>query len=108
MVAPFNAIEKDYVRRLRLLISNTLSGTMGRLATPPPIRVDELREVMHISDFRMARESTVRANIQYMSDNADRNVIFAWQSSHRPPQRGATYGLNGAFPSQMQPPLVNI
>jgi hypothetical protein len=42
------------------------------------------------------------------SDNADPNVVFAWQSGHRPRQRGTTYGLDGAFPSQMQPALLNI
>jgi len=35
-------------------------------ATLLPIRLDELREVMYISDFRMIRMSTVRANIRYM------------------------------------------
>lgn len=35
-------------------------------ATLPPIRLDELREVMHISDFRLIRMSTVRPNIRYM------------------------------------------
>ncbi|KAL6789470.1 hypothetical protein GGI42DRAFT_367014 [Trichoderma sp. SZMC 28013] len=31
------------------------------------------------------------------SQAANRNVVFAWQSGHRPLQRGATYGLDGAF-----------
>ncbi|KAH7383390.1 P-loop containing nucleoside triphosphate hydrolase protein, partial [Cadophora sp. MPI-SDFR-AT-0126] len=35
-------------------------------ATLPPIRFDELREVMHISDFRLIRTSTVWANIRYI------------------------------------------
>ncbi|KAH6689245.1 hypothetical protein BKA61DRAFT_304464 [Leptodontidium sp. MPI-SDFR-AT-0119] len=35
-------------------------------ATLPPIRLDELREVMYISDFRLIRMSTVRANIWYI------------------------------------------
>jgi hypothetical protein len=35
--------------------------------TLPPVRVDELREAMHISDFRLIRISTVRANIRYMA-----------------------------------------
>jgi len=35
-------------------------------ATLPPIRLDELREVMHISDFRLIRMSTVRPNIRYI------------------------------------------
>lgn len=42
------------------------------------------------------------------SADADPNVVFAWQSGHRPRQRGLTYGLNGAFPSQLQPALLNI
>ncbi|KAL5318142.1 hypothetical protein ACEPPN_013200 [Leptodophora sp. 'Broadleaf-Isolate-01'] len=37
---------------------------------------------------------------------ADQNVVFAWQSGHRPLQRGTTYGLNGAFPNQLQPALL--
>ena len=37
---------------------------------------------------------------------ADLNVVFAWQSGHRPLQRGTTYGLDGAFPNQMQPALL--
>jgi hypothetical protein len=42
------------------------------------------------------------------SVSADPNVVFAWQSGHRPRQRGTMYGLDGAFPSQMQPALLNI
>lgn len=38
--------------------------------------------------------------------NADLNVAFAWQSGHRPLQRGITYGLNGAFPNRLQPALL--
>ena len=37
---------------------------------------------------------------------ADLNVVFAWQSGHRPLQRGTNYGLDGAFPTQMQPALL--
>ena len=37
---------------------------------------------------------------------ADLNVVFAWQSGHRPLQRGTTYGLDGAFPNQLQPALL--
>ncbi|KAH7327553.1 P-loop containing nucleoside triphosphate hydrolase protein [Rhexocercosporidium sp. MPI-PUGE-AT-0058] len=135
VVAPFNALEKDYVRRLRLahiehivwhhgetryapvvVVSADRAATTGFItygsmlrkrkllrrvvldechlaftasdyrpklrqlghlqvlrcpmilltATLPPIRLDELREVMHISDFRLIRMSTVRANIRYM------------------------------------------
>ena len=40
------------------------------------------------------------------SHQADLNVAFAWQSGHRPLERGATYGLDGAFPSTLQPSLL--
>ncbi|KAH8749809.1 hypothetical protein BGZ57DRAFT_1019545 [Hyaloscypha finlandica] len=42
------------------------------------------------------------------SDRADRNVVFSWQSGHRPIQRARSYGLDGAFPSQLQPALLRI
>jgi hypothetical protein len=40
------------------------------------------------------------------SADADLNVVFAWQSGHRPLQRGITYGLDGAFPNRLQPALL--
>jgi hypothetical protein len=40
------------------------------------------------------------------SNDADINAIFAWQSGHRLFQRGITYGLDGAYPFRLQPPLL--
>jgi hypothetical protein len=40
------------------------------------------------------------------SGDADINAIFAWQSGHRPLQRGIIYGLDGAYPSRLQPSLL--
>ena len=42
------------------------------------------------------------------SKEADINVLFAWQSGHRPLQRGTTYGLDGAFPDSLQPGLLRV
>jgi hypothetical protein len=42
------------------------------------------------------------------SKEADVNVSFAWQSGHRPLQRGTTYGLDGAFPNSLQPALLHV
>lgn len=42
------------------------------------------------------------------SKEADINVSFAWQSGHRPLQRGTTYGLDGAFPNSLQPALLRV
>ncbi|KAG7408489.1 hypothetical protein Forpe1208_v012076 [Fusarium oxysporum f. sp. rapae] len=42
------------------------------------------------------------------TDAADRGVAFAWQSGHRPLQRARTYGLDGAFPTKLQPQLLQL
>ncbi|RGP58413.1 hypothetical protein FSPOR_11888 [Fusarium sporotrichioides] len=39
---------------------------------------------------------------------ASGDAAFAWQSGHRPMQRYSTYGLDGAFPDQLQPALLRI
>lgn len=39
---------------------------------------------------------------------ADIDVAFAWQSGHRPLQRGTTYGIDGAFPDSLQPALLRV
>lgn len=40
--------------------------------------------------------------------SADIEVAFAWQSGHRPLQRGTTYGLDGAYPDSLQPALLRV
>jgi hypothetical protein len=42
------------------------------------------------------------------SPAADIEVAFAWQSGHRPLQRGTNYGLDGAFPDTLQPALLRV
>ena len=42
------------------------------------------------------------------SASADKNAVFAWQSGHRPMERGATYGLDGAYPYKLQPSLLRV
>ena len=38
----------------------------------------------------------------------DMDAAFAWQSSHRPVQRGTAYGLDGAYPDSLQPALLRV
>ncbi|KJK87120.1 hypothetical protein H633G_09028 [Metarhizium anisopliae BRIP 53284] len=40
------------------------------------------------------------------SATCDSNAVFAWQSGHRLSERAATYGLDGAYPHQLQPSLL--
>lgn len=42
------------------------------------------------------------------SANADIEVAFAWQSGHRPLQRGTTYGIDSAYPDSLQPALLRL
>lgn len=42
------------------------------------------------------------------SADADLDVGFAWQSGHRPLQRGTSYGIDGAFPDSLQPSLLRV
>lgn len=39
---------------------------------------------------------------------ADPDVAFAWPSGHRPLQLAQTYGLDGAFPTKLQPALRHV
>ncbi|KJZ71103.1 hypothetical protein HIM_09522 [Hirsutella minnesotensis 3608] len=42
------------------------------------------------------------------SPHGDPDAAFAWQSGHRPRQRHSTYGLDGAYPDQLQPALLQL
>jgi hypothetical protein len=42
------------------------------------------------------------------TQNAQEDIAFAWQSGHRPIQEATTYGLDGAYPDQLQPVLLRI
>lgn len=35
-------------------------------------------------------------------------VAFAWQSGHRPLQRGTSYGIDAAYPDSLQPALLRV
>jgi hypothetical protein len=42
------------------------------------------------------------------SSEAKIEVAFAWQSGHRPLQRGTTYGIDAAYPDSLQPALLRV
>lgn len=56
--------------------------------------VKQISRPFHLNDDRSAK--------------ADMEVAFAWQSGHRPNQRGTSYGINGAFPDSLQPALLRV
>lgn len=56
--------------------------------------VKQISRPFHLNDDRSAQ--------------ADMEVAFAWQSGHRPNQRGTSYGIDGAFPDSLQPALLRV
>jgi predicted Fe-S protein YdhL (DUF1289 family) len=58
------------------------------------------RHVKHISRSFNRYDDT--------SSEADIDVAFAWQSGHRPVQRGTNYGIDSAYPDSLQPALLRI
>ena len=40
--------------------------------------------------------------------DANIGVAFAWQSGHRPLQRGTCYGIDAAYPDSLQPALLRV
>lgn len=42
------------------------------------------------------------------TEEASPEVSFAWQSGHRPIQRGTTYGIDAAYPDSLQPALLRV
>ncbi|KAH7369685.1 hypothetical protein BKA65DRAFT_470943 [Rhexocercosporidium sp. MPI-PUGE-AT-0058] len=60
--------------------------------------------------YREARQEVNKSFNRFddKTAEADINVVFAWQSGHRPIQRATTYGLDGAFPTQLQPALLRF
>lgn len=42
------------------------------------------------------------------TSSANVEVVFAWQSGHRPLQRGITYGLDAAYTDSLQPALLRV
>ena len=56
--------------------------------------VKQISRPFHLNDDRSAQ--------------ADMEVAFAWQSGHKPNQRGTSYGIDGAFPDSLQPALLGV
>lgn len=88
--------------RLTLVLKKATTKVWGRA-----INVQVYRQITIGVTEKHVREICVPFN-QYddRGPEADLNVIFAWQSGHRPLQRGITYGLDGAYPSRLQPSLL--
>ena len=74
-----------------------------------PVGVREFRQLtIAITEKHIKQISKPFNQYDDKTKEADRNVAFAWQSGHRPLQRGVSYGLDGAFPDRLQPALLEV
>jgi hypothetical protein len=68
--------------------------------------------------YRQVSIAVTEKHVKQISRPFDRNddksadaaieVVYAWQSGHRPVQRGTTYGIDSAFPDSLQPALLEV
>ncbi|CAM1507685.1 Fc.00g073260.m01.CDS01 [Cosmosporella sp. VM-42] len=76
---------------------------------PPGIGVQLYRQIsIAITERHLRAVATPFNRFDDVTGAADADVAYAWQSGHRPTQRYSTYGLDGAFPDQLQPALLRI
>jgi hypothetical protein len=88
--------------RLTAVLKKATAEVWGR-----PVNSQLLRQVsIGITEKHVKDMCKPFNRIDDKGPEADLNVVFAWQSGHRPLQRGTNYGLDGAFPTQMQPALL--
>jgi hypothetical protein len=90
----------------------TLTKTLGRQTTSTlgfPLSVKIYRQVsIAITEKHVQDIAKPFNHYDDRSKDADINVVFSWQSGHRPLQRGTTYGIDGAFPDSLQPALLRV
>ncbi|KAK2470470.1 hypothetical protein H9L39_18087 [Fusarium oxysporum f. sp. albedinis] len=90
--------------RLTAIIKTSTSLVWGQ-----PINSRQFRQICIGITEKHVREVHESFNrFDDRSVHARRNVAFAWQSGHRPLQRASTYGLDGAFPTKLQPQLLEL
>ncbi|KAM0721326.1 hypothetical protein Q7P37_003030 [Cladosporium fusiforme] len=61
-----------------------------------------------VTEKHLAHLSFPSKRHQDKSENAQLEVAFAWQSGHRPLQRGTSYDIDAAFPDSLQPALLRV
>lgn len=90
--------------RLTSILKQATQKVWGR-----PVNSQLLRQLcIGISEKHVREVHEPFNRFDDLGADADRNVVFAWQSRHRPLQRGSTYGLDGAFPTTLQPQLLHL
>jgi hypothetical protein len=92
------------------------SGTLTKVLRE--ISADVFHKPIGIRLYRQLSIAITNKHVQWIANpfkrhddksaTANSNVIFAWQSCHRPAQRAEHYALDGAFPTHLQPVLLTM
>jgi hypothetical protein len=94
------------------LKTHTLTKTLARQTTSTlgfPLSVKTYRQIsIAVTEKHVRQIAKLFNHYDDRSKEADINVVFSWQSGHRPLQRGTTYRIDGAFPDSLQPALLRV
>jgi hypothetical protein len=92
--------------------SDVLTGALKNLTQelyPQPLGVQIYRQLSIAATERHVKEISRPFDLNDdKSTAADIEVVFAWQSGHRPMQRGTSYGIDAAYPDSLQPALLRV
>jgi hypothetical protein len=92
--------------------SDVLTSALRNLTqelSPQPFGVQIYRQLSIVATERYAKEISRPFDLNDgKSAAADIEVVFAWQSGHRPMQRGTSYGIDAAYPDSLQPALLRV
>ncbi|PON20041.1 hypothetical protein TGAM01_v211085 [Trichoderma gamsii] len=92
------------------VLSNTLLHfSKGSQGVPAGLGAQLYRQVsIAITERHLQAASRQFNRYDEMAVGSKPDAVFAWQSGHRPRQRFITYGLDGAYPHQLQPALLQL
>lgn len=98
---PTRSWKVDALTKALRRLSSTICGI--------PIGVQVYRQLsIAVTERHVKRISRPFDRNDDKSVNANLEVVYAWQSGHRPVQRGTTYGIDAAFPDSLQPALLDV
>lgn len=92
--------------------ANRLTSVLRRLTQDvagPPLGVRAYRQLsIAVTERHLAHIRSPFNRFDDKTAHANAAVAFAWQSGHRPLQRGTSYGIDAAYPDSLQPALLRV
>jgi hypothetical protein len=92
--------------------ANRLTSVLRELTKDvagPPLGVRAYRQLsIAVTERHLVHVRSPFNRFDDKTAQADVGVAFAWQSGHRPLQRGVSYGIDAAYPDSLQPALLRV